>query len=270
MEIGAAFRARLLREPNLELRQRPVADRQRAPAAAAPPRRRSYALSAMASRSLRRGESRFLLGEGRRGLAISTGRTSLGAMITRVPRLGEMPQSNREILFQADTAVRGRMPGRHPHAARSGPGDALHVGHRGGAIEIGAVPSILADDAEYAGGRRMIAGLPVDAAERAISAIVVINRDLLVRDRDDDLQRALLSSGRRFFRRSGIASPCARCLCRAGAVMAPPGPVLRPQRNSACAGSVATMQAASVATIVAQIASDMGRSHRTLTIHNLL
>ncbi len=68
--------------------------------------------------------------------------------------LCEMPEPNGKTSFQANAAVRGRISRQVARMQRdAGPGDALHVRHRGVAIEIGAMPDLFADDAEYAGGR---------------------------------------------------------------------------------------------------------------------
>jgi hypothetical protein len=68
--------------------------------------------------------------------------------------LREMPQSNGEVLRQANAAVRSRMAGQDPGMERDPcPGDPLHVRHGGSAVDIGAMPEFLANDAEYAHGR---------------------------------------------------------------------------------------------------------------------
>src|SRR5262249_19250658 len=69
---------------------------------------------------------------------------------------GEPPQANGKVFLQADTAVRGRVSRDNTRVQRyPRPGDALHIWHRGAAVEIRSVPSLFADDAEYAKRRRM-------------------------------------------------------------------------------------------------------------------
>ena len=80
----------------------------------------------------------------------------------------------------------------------AGPGDALHVGHRCVAVEIGAVKLRLADNAEDAGRRRMARGAGGDRRFCEQHAVIV-NADALLLDRDDGSQRALRL--RRFLRR---------------------------------------------------------------------
>ena len=85
------------------------------------------------------------------------------------------------------------MPGHHTRMQRySRPGDALHVGHRGAAIDIRAVPSFFADHAEDAERRWMTLNSSRD--RRACDQrAVVIKRELLVCDGDDDLEWTLSS-----------------------------------------------------------------------------
>src|SRR6516165_4617478 len=67
------------------------------------------------------------------------------------PELGEHPQPGRETLRQADAAVRSRVTDVDAYVhGDARPGDALHVGHRRAAIDIGMVVAILLDDAEHA------------------------------------------------------------------------------------------------------------------------
>ena len=91
---------------------------------------------------------------------------------------------------KADAAVRGRMP-RHDALMHrdAGPGDALHVGHRRAAVEIGLVVDALFQDAEHALRRRMTghAGRDLRMRDRHAAGI---ERQLLLLDRDDDVQRA--------------------------------------------------------------------------------
>ena len=65
------------------------------------------------------------------------------------------------------------------------PGDALHVGHGRAAVDVLAMPSALADDAEHAERRRMIPD-PRRYGRTCDQRPAVIKRDPLVRDRDDE------------------------------------------------------------------------------------
>src|ERR1700748_1536622 len=97
------------------------------------------------------------------------------------------------------------MPGHHTGMQRDPrPGDALHVGHGGVAIDIGAVPTWFADHAEHAERRRM--PLLSRGHRRACDqGPVVKEREPLVRDRDDDLEWALRSIlGPSALRRYGV------------------------------------------------------------------
>src|ERR1041385_1236188 len=72
------------------------------------------------------------------------------------------------------------------------PGDALHVGHGCRAINVRAMPFLLADHTEDAERRWMTLNAgryrrPCDQCP------IFVKRDTLIRDRDDDLERTLRS-----------------------------------------------------------------------------
>ena len=115
------------------------------------------------------------------------------------------------------------------------PGDALHVGHGSSAINIRAVPSLFADHAEYAKRRRMTRNSR--GHRRAChQRPIVIKRDPLVCDRDDDLERALRSvPGLSFLRQFRFWMPVV-VLVPERSVIAPPRPVLRPKRKLGVCG----------------------------------
>src|SRR6476469_9988458 len=72
----------------------------------------------------------------------------------------------------------------------SRPGDALHVGHGRIAVNVRAMPSLLADHAEDAEGRWMM----LDARRyrgACDQGSIFVKRQPLIRERDDDLERAL-------------------------------------------------------------------------------
>src|SRR3954463_13150632 len=115
------------------------------------------------------------------------------------------------------------MPGHDTGMQRySRPGEALHIGHRGIAVEIGAVPSVFADDAEDAERGRMTthAGRNRRACDQRT---VVINCDPLVCDRDDDLERPVRCIPRLLFLdRLRLFVPLPVFMSRRG-MSAPPG-----------------------------------------------
>src|SRR5262245_12638950 len=112
----------------------------------------------------------------------------------------------------------------------SGPRDALHIRHRGIAVEVRAVPSFLADDAEHAERGRM-AWHARRHGRACDQRTIVINRDPLVGDRDDDLERALWSvrCGRRL-RQSRLLVPGVRLMPKRSR-LAPPRLRLWPEQE---------------------------------------
>ena len=96
------------------------------------------------------------------------------------------PQLGRELVRQADAAVRGRIAGQdalvHGHAR---PGDALHEGHGRAAVDVGAMVPVLLNDAEHA-RRRGKAGPP--GRDRALPVVAggAVGRYALLGDGDDD------------------------------------------------------------------------------------
>ena len=73
---------------------------------------------------------------------------------------GYAPKLDRELLRQPDAAVRSRIAG-HDAGMQgyAGPGNALHVGHRRGGIDVGAVKALLLNDREDSRWRG-VPGLP--------------------------------------------------------------------------------------------------------------
>src|SRR5262245_31531746 len=105
--------------------------------------------------------------------------------------LGDAPHLACECPGQPDATMRGGPIGNdalvHSHAR---PGDALHVEHRGVVVDVGTVPAILFDDAEYAGRRRMARHASRHTRVRDRMAVRV-ERELLLVDRDDDGEHAV-------------------------------------------------------------------------------
>ena len=112
---------------------------------------------------------------------------------------GDAPQALRELARQPDAAVRGRIAGQPAFMHRDArPGDPLHIGHRRGAVEVRAVMQVLLDHAEHALRRRVAGHAGRDRRLRERLTIGVQRQPLLL-DRDDDVQRAgrqLLRCGR--------------------------------------------------------------------------
>ena len=116
------------------------------------------------------------------------------------PEPGDLPKPEGEIMGQADAAMRGRIARQRAFMQRDArPGDAFHEGHGRIAIEIGMVEAVLLDDAEHArrgraarhAGRNRALGDP---------SPIAVERDVLIGDRDHDLERALRRGGQVFCR----------------------------------------------------------------------
>src|SRR5262249_18953709 len=101
----------------------------------------------------------------------------------------------------------------------AGPSDALHIGHRRIAVEVGAVIAVFLDHAEDARGCCIAAHARRHWTLCDANAVVV-KRDTLTPDRNDDLQRPL--------RRSAEVLP--QCFVDLGGPVPGPGSVGRSDR----------------------------------------
>ena len=178
---------------------------------------------------------------------------------------GHAPQALREFARQPDAAVRRRIAGQpalvHRHAR---PGDALHVGHRRVAVEVGAVMQVLLDHAEHALRRRMAGHAGRDRRMRERLAVGIDGEPLLL-DRDQDAERACRHLLRRLRDRGGLGAfldflPGMRCApgsampCWTGATARALVPGLAAGSGSknqrACAGLAARIIAERLAAII--------------------
>src|SRR5262245_36676919 len=101
--------------------------------------------------------------------------------------LREVKESNGKVIFQANAAVRRRISRQVAGMQRDPrPGDALHIGHGGSAINIRTMPFFLTDDAEYA-ERRWMTGNSRRYGRACDQCPIVIKRDPLISYRDNDL-----------------------------------------------------------------------------------
>ncbi len=104
---------------------------------------------------------------------------------------GHPPELGGECGGEPDAAMRGRMAWHHAKMhGDAGPGDPLHERHRRAGIDIGAMETLAADDAENALGRRM-SWNPCRDRRTDDKAVVIIDRHALVGDRGDEEQRPL-------------------------------------------------------------------------------
>ncbi len=102
---------------------------------------------------------------------------------------GDEPEPRRKIGRHADAAMGGRIAGQEALMHRyARPGQALHVEHRGGVIQVRSVPTVLLDDAEDT-GRRGVAGRAGRDLRLRNPCAVGVQRHVLLADRDHHLQR---------------------------------------------------------------------------------
>ena len=105
--------------------------------------------------------------------------------------LGGRPELLREVMGQADAAMRRRVTRHHALVHRDArPGDALHERHRCAAVDVGVVVAVLLDDAEHA-LRGRVAGHAGRDRPLCDPDAIGVERHLLGADVDDDLLRAL-------------------------------------------------------------------------------